>query len=188
MRIALPAGSHGLNDRGSRERTATIAQRVKKFCNSVERDEVQAQKQEYRKMIAHIKEHWEKLFCAPITVSTPEGEKQIQPQRTNNVLELFFRSWKRVYRKKSGMNALENTMKAMPANTPLVRNLNNPQYMHILLNGRSSLEERFAEIDAPLVQRELALLSRGSEKVPPRIKQLIRTPNFPTQLVTIFTG
>jgi len=79
-------------------------------------------------------------------------------------------------------------MKAMPANTPLVKNLNNPQYMHILLNGRSSLEERFAEIDAPLVQREPALLSRSSEKVPPRIKQLIRTPDFPTQLVAIFTG
>lgn len=188
MNIALPAGSCGLNDRGSRERMVTVAQRVKKFCRWVERDKVQAQKQEYHKMIGHIKEHWEKLFCDPITVSTPEGQKEIQPQRTNNILERFFRSWKRVYRKKSGMNALEKIMKAMPANTPLVKNLNNPQYMRILLNGKSSLEERFAEIGAPLVQRELVILSSSSEKVPPRIKKLIRTPDFPTQLVTIFTG
>ena len=101
MRIALPAGSRGLNDRGSRERTATIAQRVKKFCSSVERDEAQAQKQEYRKMIAHIKEHWEKLFCAPIIVSTLEGQEEIQPQRTSNILDHFFRSWKRCIERKA---------------------------------------------------------------------------------------
>ena len=76
----------------------------------------------------------------------------------------------------------------MPANTPLVKNLNNPQYMRILLDGKQSLEERFAEIDAPLVRRELANLSAGSEKVPPRIKKLITMPDFPTQLVAIFTA
>ena len=188
MRIALPAGSRGLNDRGSRERMSTIAQRVEKFCTWMGRDEALVQKQEYRKMIAQIKEHWKKLFCDPITVSTSGGTVQIQPQRTNNILERFFRSWKRVYRKKSGTNALEKIMKAMPANAPLVKNLNNPQYMRVLLNGRQSLEKRFAEIDAPLVRRELANLSAGSEKVPPRIKNLIKMLDFPTQLVAIFTG
>ena len=188
MRIALPTGSRGLNDRGSRERMSTIAQRVEKFCSWVESDESLAQKQEYRKMISQIKEYWEKLFCDPITVSTPEGQREIQPQRTNNILERFFRSWKRMYRKKSGMNALEKIMKAIPTNTPLVKNLNNPQYMRILLNDRQSLEERFAEIDAPLVRRELANLSAGSEKIPPGIKNLIKMSDFPTQLVAIFTG
>ena len=188
MRIALPAGSSGLNDRGSKERMSTIAQRVEKFCTWVERDETLAQKQEFKKMITQIREYWKKLFCDPITVTTSEGTIQIQPQRTNNILERFFRSWKRVYRKKSGMNALEKIMKAMPANTPLVKNLNNPQYMRILLDGKQSLEERFAEIDAPLVRRELANLSAGSEKVPPRIKKLITMPDFPTQLVAIFTA
>jgi hypothetical protein len=188
MRIALPAGTRGINDRGSKEPISTIAQRVEKFCDWVERDEALAEKQEYRKMIAQIRDYWKKLFCDPITVTTSEGTREIQPQRTNNILERLFRSWKRMYRKKSGMNALEKIMKAMPVNTPLVKNLNNPQYMRILLNGKSSLEERFAEIDARLVRIELANLSAGSEKVPPRIKNLIRIPDFPTQLVAIFTG
>ena len=86
------------------------------------------------------------------------------------------------------MNALEKIMKAMPANTPLVKNLNDPQYMRILLDGKASLEERFAEIDARLIRKELAKLSVSSDKVLPRIKELIRRPDFPAQLVAIFTG
>ena len=86
------------------------------------------------------------------------------------------------------MNALEKIIKAMPANTPLVKNLNDPQYMCILLDGKESLEERFAEIDARLIQKELAKTSVSSDKVPPRIKKLIRRTDFPGQLVAILTG
>jgi len=188
MRIALPAGTQGINDRGSNEPMSTIAQRVQKFCHRVQGDEALSAKQEYKSMIAQIKEYWKKLFCDPITVGTPGGTVQIQPQRTNNILEQFFRSWKRIYRKKSGMNALEKIMKAMPANMPLVKNLNDPQYMRILLDGKATLEERFAEIDARLIRKELAKLSVSSDKVPPRIKKLIRQPDFPGQLVALFTG
>lgn len=49
MRIALPAGTRGINDRGSNERMSKIAQRVEKFCAWVESDEVLSQKQEYKK-------------------------------------------------------------------------------------------------------------------------------------------
>jgi hypothetical protein len=188
MRIALPAGTRGINDRGSNEPMSTIAQRVQKFCAGMEGDETLAAKQEYKSMIAQIKEYWKKLFCDPITVDTPGGTIQIQPQRTNNILEQFFRSWKRIFRKKSGMNALERILKAMPANMPLVKNLNDPQYMRILLDGKATLEERFAQIDARLIRKELAKLSANSDKVPPRIKKLIRQPDFPGQLVAIFTG
>ena len=107
MRIALPAGTHGINDRGSNERMSTIAQRVEKFCARVEDAEALSQKQEYKNMIGKIREYWKKLFCDPLTVRTPEGTLRIQPQRTNNILEQLFRSLKWVFRKKSGMNALE---------------------------------------------------------------------------------
>jgi len=188
MRIALPAGTRGLNDRGSNEPMSTIAQRVEKFYAEVQGNEALSGKQEYKHMIAQIKEYWKKLFCDPITVDTPGGTVQIQPQRTNNILEQSFRSWKRIYRKKSGLKPLEKILKAMPANTPLVKNLNNPQYMRILLDGKTTLEERFAQIDASLIRKELAKLSANSDKVPPRIKKLIRQPDFPGQLVAIFAG
>ena len=79
-------------------------------------------------------------------------------------------------------------MKAMPANTPLVKNLNDPQYMRLLLDGKASLEERFAEIDARLIRKELDKLSVNSDKALPIIKKLIRRTDFPGQLVAIFTG
>jgi len=57
MRIALPAGTRGINDRGSNEPMSTIAQRVKKFCDRVQGDEALSGKQEYKPMIAQIKEY-----------------------------------------------------------------------------------------------------------------------------------
>lgn len=83
---------------------------------------------------------------------------------------------------------MEKILRAMPANTPLVKNLNNPHYMRILLDGKATLEERFAQIDASLIRKELAKLSANSDKVPPRIKKLISQPDFPGQLVAIFAG
>ncbi len=53
----------------------------------------------------------------------PEGIQYIQPQRTNNILEQFFRGIKRRGRKKSGMSSLSKLLKTTLADTPLVQNL-----------------------------------------------------------------
>ena len=45
----------------------------------------------------------------------------------------------------------------MLANTPLVKNLKNEEYMKILLNGKSNLEDLFAEIDAADIRNELKI-------------------------------
>ena len=79
-------------------------------------------------------------------------------------------------------------MKAMPANTPLAKNLNDSRYIRILLAGKPSLEERFAEIDARLVHKEIVKLSGSPDKVPAGIKKLIGRPKFPGQLVALFTN
>ena len=60
--------------------------------------------------------------------------------------------------------------------------------MRILLDEKATLEERFAEIDARLIRKELAKLSASPDKVLTRIKKLIRQPDSPGQLVAIFTG
>jgi hypothetical protein len=43
----------------------------------------------------------------------------------------------------------------MIADTLLVRNLENPSYLKILLDGQATLEERFAQIDINTVRKEL---------------------------------
>ena len=93
MRIALPEGKYGLNDDGEESDMATIKKTVSKF---VERDEIKNSADiSYQKMYKQIKKYWDKLFADPIDVILPSGEKiKIYPQRTNNLLERFFRDLK----------------------------------------------------------------------------------------------
>ena len=49
----------------------------------------------------------------------------IQPQRTNNVLEQFFRKLIRTYCKKNGFNSMGRVLKTMLPDTPLTMNLKN---------------------------------------------------------------
>jgi len=44
----------------------------------------------------------------------------------------------------------------MFAQTPLVKNLDNPQYMNVILNGKATLPERFSEIDIVKVRKAFA--------------------------------
>ncbi len=43
----------------------------------------------------------------------------------------------------------------MLADTPLVKNLSNPEYVKIIVNCHNTLEDRFAEIDEKLVRQEI---------------------------------
>ncbi|GAH50103.1 unnamed protein product [marine sediment metagenome] len=139
-------------------------------------------------MLAQIEEYWDKLFSDPIVVDTPHGKITILPQRTNNIIEQLFREVKRWFRKKSGMKSLSKILKGILADTPFIKNLENPEYMKIILDGKSYLEEGFAEIDAKLVRRELLKMTNDSVKIPPQIKKLIKKPGFPDILVEAFTG
>ena len=88
-------------------------------------------------------------------------------------------------RRKSGTSSVAKTIKAMPANVPLIKNLGNPEYLSILLNGRASPEERFADIDIHMVRRELRNLQDSPAKVPGKIRKLIKRPNLPNMLVAL---
>jgi hypothetical protein len=102
LRIALPEGKKGLNDDGDEAEIKTIEEKVKQFRELMATDKRFSEKEHYKKMIQQIDLYWEKLFADPIAVDTPKGRAFIQPQRTNNTLERFFRDLKRRNRKKSG--------------------------------------------------------------------------------------
>ena len=138
---------------------------------------------DYQKLVKQIDEYWEKLFADPIIVETKAGKIVIQPQRTNNILEQFFRKLMRSYRKRNGFNAMEKIIKSMFSDTPLVMNLENKDYMQILLDGKKNLEERFAEIDSKDVREEIKRMGSEADIVPPKIKKLIKIPEFPESLV-----
>ena len=187
MRIALPAGRQGLNDRGGKERISTIEKHVKRFRRWLSNDETFSKQQGYKNLIAQLDKYWKKLFCDSILVNTPKGTITIQPQRTNNISEQSFRSLKRRFRKKTATSSLTKAMKAMPAATPLIENLANPEYVNIILNGRRSLEERFADIDIHTVRKQLRDLRWTTGRIPPKIKKLIKQPGLPETLIALFT-
>ena len=156
MRIADPDGKKGLNDDGEDADIKTIQEAVTIFRNSDKIKAAVEKNVDYKKMVKQIDKYWQKLFADPIMVTTANGEKiLIQPQRTNNILERFFRDVKRMYRSKAGTQSLNKVRKAMLADTPLVKNLSNPEYLKVILNGHDTLEERFAEIDEKLVRQEM---------------------------------
>jgi hypothetical protein len=50
--------------------------------------------------------------------------------------------------------------------------------MKILLNGKSSLEELFAEIDVKEVRNELINSQGNIEKIPAKLKKLTQKPGY----------
>lgn len=182
LRIALPENHNGLNDEGDGTDTKTIEQRVKGFRENIASDRVLSTQAEYRKMLEQIDLYWEKLFADPILVHTPRGDVFIQPQRTNNILERFFRDLKKRARKRTGTNSLTKTLKTILSDTPLVKNLENPEYLKIILDGCETLQDRFARIDSQLVVEELRKTRKEPGRLPPELKKMIREPAFPQKL------
>jgi len=185
MRIALPTGPHGLNDEGGSANIRTIEKRVTAFRAWLSRRKDYPQDRAAQKMIEQIDKYWEKLFADPITVQTPSGPILIQPQRTNNLLEQFFRSLKRTHRRRTGNAASGRMLRTILAETPLVRNLENPHYMTLLLNGRSSLEEVFAEIEIDTLRQAFRDAQLDPERIPAKLKPIIAMPDFPERFVTM---
>ena len=181
MRIAQPDSQAGLNDEGDAD-IKTIQARVTAFRHSKEINALSATTVAYRKMIKQIDKYWDKLFADPIQIVTQAGTVTIQPQRTNNILEQFFRYLKRQGRKRSGNHALTKTLTTMLAQTPLVKNLDNPQYMEIILNGKASLAERFADIDIVQVRKLFAEEQKTTQKYPKRMAEVFKITHLPKRL------
>ncbi len=186
MRIAPQTSNKGLNNEGASVRICTIEKEVSKFKKKIVNAKEYKKNEHHQKMIEQIDKYWEKLFVDPIVVETCDGKKYIQPQRTNNFAEQSFRDLKRGYRKKTGNGSLGKTLRTMLANTPLVKNLQNDEYMKTLLNGSSSLEELFAEIDASEVRNELKVSQGNIEKIPAKLKKLTNKSDYPEMLKNYF--
>ena len=91
----------------------------------------------------------------------------------------------RGYRKKNGFNSVERVIKTMLPDTPLTMNLKNRAYMQIILAGRETLEERFAEIDSKEVRLGLEQSRVEISTVHPGIKKILRIPDLPKLVVTL---
>jgi hypothetical protein len=133
-----------------------------------------------KKLAKQIDKYDERLFADPIDVDTPFGKMTIQPQRTNNLLEQFFRGLRRDHRRKTGNNSMRRVLHAMLADTPLIKNLENPEYMHLLLNGKETLEEVFSDLE--INGYEPISSTSHADRVLPGFRKLIKMDNLPDKI------
>lgn len=185
MRIAPVDGKEGLNDEGTFKVMKSIRLGVEQFRRELDTNIKLYKDPLCRKMAIQIDKYIDKLFADPIEVVTPYGPIIIYPQRTNNILEQFFRSIRRGYRRRSGNNSMSRDLQAMLADTPLVKNLDNHKYVEMLLDGKASLEELFAEIALlpPSKENETEV---ETDRILPGFRTLIKLKNLPAQVIRLF--
>lgn len=186
MRIAEVGGAAGLNSGSSPAPIGPIRKAVERFRAEITARSDYDSAGHWKGLIAQIDKYHEKLFADPILVPSPDGPLRIQPQRTNNLMERFFRDWRRGARRRSGHNSIGRLLRSMIAETPLVRNLENPAYLKVLLHGQPTLEARFAQIDIETVRQELQAAAKSMETIPSKIRQLILAPTFPEAICRLF--
>lgn len=182
MRIAPLGGDKGLNDEGSTKVMTTIRQGVENFRRSLDEAPNLVSDKLSKKMAAQIDKYDEKLFADPIKVQTPIGQSTIYPQRTNNILEQFFRKIRRGYRRRTGNNSMHRALQAMLADTPLVKNLDNSDYMQILLDGKENLAELFASLEQPHIDENKAMAT-DIDRILPGFRPLAGLPSLPDKLI-----
>ncbi len=67
----------------------------------------------------------------------------------------------------------------------LAMNLNNKEYMNLLLSGNTTLDERFAEIDSRKIRNQLLETVITPQTACPRMRKIIRLPNLPESIVAL---
>jgi hypothetical protein len=184
MRIAPAGGKNGLSDEGAANVIPKIRISVQKFRSKLSRKQKWTTDKLCQKMAEQIDKWQEKLFADPIEVTTPHGSVVIYPQRTNNIMEQFFRRIRRGQRRKTGNNSIRQMLQAMLAETPLVKNLDNKQYMATLLGQKKNLEELFADLDQKYTEHDSCQTST-CEQLLPGFKKIAAQQSMPKQIVEL---
>jgi len=175
MKIAPTEGGKGLNDDGEECDITAMEEQLKVY---IESDEIKKNTDKaYKKMIDLILKYWKMLFAKPIEARLPNGEiALVYPQRTSNLMERLFREFQRLEFKRTGMGTLGRTVRAMIAETPMMKNLECPEYVNIILNGQPTLAARFAQLDRLRIQEKVKeSLNKG--KLPAGLKKIVINPN-----------
>jgi hypothetical protein len=176
MKIAPIYGVKGLNDDGEECDMTAMEEQLKVF---IESDEIKNNSDKaYQKMIKQILKYWKMLFSKPVEVRLSSEEIVLAyPQRTSNCMERLFREFQRSEYKRTGMSTLGRTARAMIAETPMMKNLQCPEFVSIILNGQATLAARFAQLDIKRIQKRVDE-SQNKEKLPASIKKIVNDLDF----------
>lgn len=183
LRIAPLDGKDGLNDEGENVDMEGIKKQVQAFVDSKDVQMAAQSDNSIGKVLKQIDKYWDKLFADPLVVVTKRGTKVlIHPQRTNNCLEQLFRYLLRVHCKRAGYSKMSRYLQTVIAETPMIKNLLNHEYMAVILDGKT-LAKRFAEIDKDLVLEAVIKDKELEAKMTPVMRKVLREPGFLFELL-----
>lgn len=184
MRIAPKDGGDGLNENNDSVEIETIESSVQKFLDDT-KDKVEfSTTARMKSFFDQLEKYWDKLFADPITITIKGVNKIIVPQRTNNIMERFFREFSRASKRKSGSDNIGRMIRGMVADTPLVKNFFHEEYLKMLLDGKS-LNEAFAGINNDLVVERMKEVRENDEVINAKIISCIENEFLPEIMINI---
>ena len=131
-------------------------------------------------ILRHFEDHGDYLWGHVIKLpDDTDGDIRLV-DRTNNILERFFRGMKQKERRRSGRKILTQDFEHLPPEAALVYNLKCSDYVSILCGALDQLHEAFSKIDADKVSKNGEVKSRTecySNQKDPRIE----TASLPTK-------
>jgi hypothetical protein len=111
-------------------------------------------------ILDHIDRHGDHLWGHLIRLPKSGGGIRLV-DRTNNLLEGFFRGGKQGERRRSGRKKLTQDLEQLPAGAALAANLNKPDYVEIVCGTLDDLPRAFARLDAKDRRKALPARLRG---------------------------
>lgn len=129
-------------------------------------------------ILHHIEDHSDYLWGHVISLPEDTGGGIRVMERTNNILESFFKNMKHDERRRSGRKILTHDFESLPPAAALVYNLNCPDYVSIVCGSLDCLHEAFAKLD--FEKRQKSLNNEKSSKYGSHsIKTQTETTSFP---------
>ena len=151
-------------------------------------------------ILSHAEDHGHNLWGHIITLPMEKGGGIRLLDRTNNILEAFFKRIKHNERRRSGRKVLTQDFEDLPAEAALAYNLNHDDYVAIVCDSLEKLPEAFAKIDSEKNQRSLDNKSQidfvpdvqrpltESASLPSPDRRLIRTEEMKQRILAIATS
>ena len=130
-------------------------------------------------ILRHIQDHSDYLWGHVIYISKETGKQIRIVNRTNNILESFFRGMKHNERRRSGRKILTQDFENLPPEAALAYNLKCPDYVSIVCGSLEYLHEAFAKIDLDRAKATTGSNHRGKYKSVPILPR-IETASLPS--------
>jgi len=129
-------------------------------------------------ILVHLDRYGDSLWGHAIDLPAHAGGGVRLVQRTNNLLEGFYRTMKQGERRRSGRKTLSDDFEHLPAEAALARNLLCPDYVEIVSGSMDRLAHAFFELDA--AKRSHALTAAPfADQTPPNESAEPATASLP---------